>query len=124
MEQVEYILDRKNHTSFQYISILNPLQHILDCQTILDQVNLNTVDNQPQRTCVQICKTIFNGAFFNENELLSKQESISLILYIDEFEICNPLGTSRRKHKMCGLYWILGNLPPGCNSALSSIYLL
>lgn len=50
-------------------------------------------------------------------------QSISLILYIDEFEICNPLGTSRRKHKICGVYWILGNLAPGCNSALSSIYL-
>lgn len=46
-----------------------------------------------------------------------------MILYIDEYEICNPLGTSRRKHKICGLYWILCNLPPGCNSALSSIYL-
>lgn len=65
---------------------------------------------------MQIYKTIFN-------ELLSKQESISLILHIDEFEICNPLGTSRRKHKISGLYWILVNLPPGCNSALSSIYL-
>lgn len=57
------------------------------------------------------------------NCCLSKQESISLILYIDDFEICNPLGTSRRKHKICGLYWTLGNLPPGCNSTLSSIYL-
>lgn len=72
---------------------------------------------------MHLYKTVFDGAFFNENELLSKQESISLILYIDEFEICNPLGTSRRKHKICGLYWILGNLPPGCNSALPSIYL-
>ena len=124
VEPVEYILDGKNHKSFQYISILKSLQHILDCQTILDQaVNLNNVDNQPQRTCAHLYKTIFDGAFFFENGLLSKQESISLILYIDEFEICNPLGTSRKKHKICGLYWILGNLPPGCNSALSFIYL-
>lgn len=123
VEPVEYILDRKNNKSFQYISILKSLQHILDCQTILDQaVNLNTVDNQPQKTSVHY-KTIFDGDFFHENGLLSKQESISLILYIDEFEICNPLGTSRRKHKICGLYWVLGNLPPGCNSALTSIYL-
>lgn len=37
--------------------------------------------------------------------------------------MCNPLGTSRKKHKLCAVYWILGNLPCGCNSALSSIYL-
>lgn len=54
---------------------------------------------------------------------MSKQESIPLILYIDEFEICNPLGNSKGKHKICGLYWTLGNLPQGCNSALSFIYL-
>lgn len=63
----------------------------------------------------------FDGGAFTENKC--KQENISLILYIDEFEICNPLGTSKKKHKICGLYWILGNLPPGCSSALSSIYL-
>ncbi|KAK0135157.1 hypothetical protein N1851_029028 [Merluccius polli] len=91
----------------------NHFNQILDCQTILDQTgNLNTVDKQPQRTSVHIYKSFFDGAFFKENELLSNQESISLILYIDEFEICNPLGTSKRKHTICG-----------CNSALSSIYL-
>ncbi len=117
-------LMKKNHKSFQYISILKSLQQVLDCQKILDQAcNLNTVLKQPQTTCVHIYKSFFDVAFLKENQLLSKQESISLILYIDEFEICNTLETSKRKHKICGLYWILGNLPPGCNSALSSIYL-
>lgn len=46
-----------------------------------------------------------------------------MILYVDDFEICNPLGTSRKKHKICALYWILGNLPHGCHSLLSSIHL-
>lgn len=122
VEPVEYILDQTHSKSFQYISILKSLQQILDCQAILDQaVNLNAVDQQSQRQ--HIYKSFFDGTLFKQNELLSKQESISLILYIDEFEICNPLGTSKKKHKICGLYWTLGNLPPGCNSALSSIYL-
>ena len=47
----------------------------------------------------------------------------SLSAYIDDFEICNPLGTSRKKHKLCSVYWVLGNLPPGSHSSLSSIYL-
>lgn len=46
-----------------------------------------------------------------------------MCLYIDDFEICNPFGTSRKKHKLCSVYWVLGNLPPGSHSALSSIYL-
>lgn len=46
-----------------------------------------------------------------------------LTLYIDNFELCNPLSTSRRKHKLCGIYWTLSNLPPGSHSALFAIYL-
>lgn len=46
-----------------------------------------------------------------------------MTLYIDEFEVCNPLGTSRKKHKLCAMYWILSNLPPGQHSSLSCIYL-
>lgn len=60
---------------------------------------------------------------WKSNAILSKECAISVILYVDDFEICNPLGTSRKKHKICALYWILGNLPPGCHSSLSSIHL-
>ncbi|XP_023198103.1 uncharacterized protein LOC111610076 [Xiphophorus maculatus] len=124
VEPEEYILDKKNNKSFQYVSILKSLQQVLDCEVILDQTdNLNCVNKLLQRSSVHTYRSFYDGSFFSENELLCKEESISLILYIDDFEICNPLGTSKRKHKICGLYWILGNLPQGCNSNLSSIYL-
>lgn len=44
-------------------------------------------------------------------------------MYIDDFELCNPLGTSRKKHKLCAVYWFLGNSPHGSDSAMSSIFL-
>lgn len=92
VEPVEYILDQKNNRSYQYISILQSLQQVLDCQSILDQaVNLNTVFKQQQESCAHIYKSFFDGGAFTENKLLSKQESNSLILYIDEFEICKIL---------------------------------
>lgn len=31
--------------------------------------------------------------------------------------------SSRKKHKIFAVYWILGNLPPGCHSSLPSIHL-
>lgn len=37
--------------------------------------------------------------------------------------MCNPLGTLRKKHKLCAIYWMLANLPHGSHSSLSSIYL-
>lgn len=43
---------------------------------------------------------------------------------MDDFEICNPFRHIQKKnHKICSVYWILNNLPPGSHSALSSIYL-
>lgn len=55
---------------------------------------------------------------FKKNEFLAVEELRLLYLYIDDLEICNPLGTSRKKHKLCGVYWILGNLQPVCQSSL------
>ena len=55
---------------------------------------------------------------------MSGQElRLSIGLYIDDFEVCNPLGTSRKTHKLCAVYWGLSNLPPGSHSSLTSIYL-
>lgn len=34
--------------------------------------------------------------------------------------MCNSLGTTKKKHKLCAVYWVLANLP---HSSLSSIYL-
>lgn len=51
-----------------------------------------------------------DGEYFKQNKLLSEELSIALGLYVDDFEICNPLGTSKKKHKVCGIYWVIVNL--------------
>ena len=124
VEPVTYLLDNKRAT-FQYVPLLKLLHQILSCKAILDKIVANhrgkrelVVDSSYEY------KSSEDGTFFIENELLNAEQiSISVRLYVDEFEVCNPLGTSRKKHKLCGVYWVLGNLPPGSHSVLSSIYL-
>lgn len=53
----------------------------------------------------------------------SEDGQIALVLYIDEFEICNPLGTSRKKLKITAVYCFFGNMPHMSQSTLNSIYL-
>ena len=120
---VEYILDKRNKNSLQYVSVLKTLQQILSSDAILKKTaNLKEGYQSPQRDkSVYSCP--FDGKFFKNNTLLSGDCAISINLYIDDFEICNPIGTSRRIHKICALYWTLGNLSPGCQSSLSSIHL-
>ena len=65
-----------------------------------------------------------DGKYYKENKLLGEQNTfISLGLYIDEFEVCNPLGTSRKVHKITAVYWVVLNLPARFRSSLTSIQL-
>lgn len=123
VEPVEYVLDQTNRKSFQYIPLLESLQQLLNCEAVLNKtVNLKEKYKQGDSD-KPVFKSFWDGVLLNRNAILSTGCAISLILYVDDFEICNPLGTSRKKHKICAIYWILGNLLPGCHSSLSSIHL-
>lgn len=64
------------------------------------------------------------SVYFKENKLLSRDEfKIALLLYVDEFEVANPFGTSRKIHKVCAVYWVLANLPIKYRSSLHTIQL-
>ncbi|KAK0131528.1 putative nuclease HARBI1 [Merluccius polli] len=126
VEPIEYILDAKEKISFQYVPVLKSLQQLFDRRDAVDKVVENHKAQQSSRVTGEqhTYKSSQDGSFFQENSFLSGDELRILVrLYIDDFEICNPLGTSRKKHKLCGIYWTLNNFPPGSHSSLSSIYL-
>lgn len=121
LEPVEYILDAQRNRTFQYIPILKSLQHVLTHKSVLEHLETQRIQDQPG---LQEYRTVRDGEYYKQNPLLSGEGlRIAVNLYVDDFEICNPLGTSRKKHKLCGVYWVLDNLPPGSHSTLTSIYL-
>ena len=99
VEPVEFVLDHEKSRSFQYIPILRSLQQILDSTEVLNTVidthrtqgsNTDQLENQQYRS-------IRDGVYFKENLFLSSDEvKLCLNLYIDYFELCNPLGMSRK----------------------------
>lgn len=65
-----------------------------------------------------------DGHYFKQNQLFREQElQIALGLYIDDFELCNPLGTSKKINKITAVYWVILNLPSKFCSSLHSIHL-
>lgn len=63
------------------------------------------------------------GSRFKENSLLMEENfRISLGFYI-ESEVANPLGTSKKKHKICAVYWVLANIAAKLCSSLNLIQL-
>lgn len=84
VKPVEYVLDQSHGRTFQYVPILQSLQQLLSCQPILDNtLHLKSVYKGDE--CKYTC--FFDSLNFQRNELLS-EPAISLILYVDEFEIC------------------------------------
>ncbi|XP_034467814.1 uncharacterized protein LOC117777260 isoform X2 [Hippoglossus hippoglossus] len=123
VEPVEYVLDEERNHTYQYVPLLQSLQQLLSKDGITDDV-VENYSAHSNETSQQEYKSFHDGEFFKQNHFLSAGEMrICVTLYIDDFEVCNPLGTSRKKHKLCAIYWILSNLSPGQHSSLSSIYL-
>lgn len=116
VEPIEYVLSRES--SFQYVPILKSLLQVFSKKDIQDLI---LSEAEAQRT---VYKLFHDGTFYKTNELFSGSDlTIALNLYVDDFEICNPLGTSRKKHKITAVYWVLADVPSLLRSELNSIFL-
>lgn len=66
-----------------------------------------------------------DGKHFSDSLLFQEDPcGLQIQLYYDELEVCNPLGSKAKKHKLGILYYTLGNLDPKLRSSLKSIHLL
>ena len=112
-------MDPEKNFSFQYVPVLQSLLQLLKNEDIVNRLlTKQTTSDDSQFASFR------DGKYFKLNEFHANEEfSISLILYADDFEICNPLGTSRKKHKVTAVYWALANTPPELRSQLTSIHL-
>lgn len=116
VKPVQYLL-QPGHTAV-HVPILEMIQKIFNHTDILDKLKETKVAQNGHYVSHQ------DGLYFKENTFLSSDElKIPLILYIDDLEIANPLGTSRKIHKICSVYWTLADLPSKYRSALHVIQL-
>ena len=101
-----------------YVPILQMIQEMCKHTDILDKIKETKISQKGHYMTHQ------DGSYFKENDLLSSSElTLPLILYIDDLEIANPLGTSRKIHKLCSVYWVVADLPSKYRSGLHVIQL-
>lgn len=101
------MLDPNENRSFQYVLILQSLKQILSNNDIREK--FLTEDG-----CASIPtqhRSFHDGAIYKESDFYSEECRISIFLYLDDFEVCNPLETFRKKHKITSVYWILADVP-------------
>ncbi|XP_035707471.1 uncharacterized protein LOC110849386 isoform X1 [Folsomia candida] len=51
-----------------------------------------------------------------------KNNPLCLQIYYDDVEICNPLGTKAKIHKLALFYFVIANFPPQLNAKLENIF--
>jgi hypothetical protein len=81
----------------------------------------NNTDDNPLPSCML---NFSHGAYVREHLTFHNTSHLQIILYSDDVELCNPLGSSKGIHKLTLFYYTLGNLPPQLRSSLASICLL
>ena len=97
------------------------LEKLLQDPTILEQI-----DNSPSRVRTDgILEDFCDAGLFKHHPLFSTDAyALQIIGYFDELEICNPLGTHIKKHKVGIVFFTLGNIHPKFRSTFRAMNLV
>ncbi|XP_064470269.1 uncharacterized protein LOC135385020 [Ornithodoros turicata] len=102
--------------TFQYVSILKVLKMYLQSPQV-PHVSV-------QQGSEGHLKSVFDGSAFKGHKYFQGDTNkLCIQLYCDEFEVCDPLGAKRGKHKLVVIYYSLLNVPAEYRSLLQHIHL-
>ncbi|CAF0799181.1 unnamed protein product [Brachionus calyciflorus] len=96
----------KSDKKFHYVPILDKLKSILSKNEIYESITKQSSNNSRQITSFNDSNNFKNNLLFNSNEF-----TIQIKLFIDDFNLFNPLGDNRKKNRLTGIYFRVGNLP-------------
>ena len=112
-----------NQHSMQYVPIMETVKFILGNEDIVSHIlqRERKHNHDPDVLCDYTDGEIFKNHSFYSTE--SNCIKLQLQFYIDEFEVVNPLGSKRGKHKLSAVYFVIGNIHQKYRSKLEHIYL-
>ncbi|KAG0418777.1 hypothetical protein DMUE_6393, partial [Dictyocoela muelleri] len=88
------------------------------------QQYLNSPVSSNYTNCVM--KDIVDGSNFSVHpgSAQCRERNVGIFLYMDEIELCNPLGKNRGYNKLCLVYCNFINIPTELRSRISHTYFL
>lgn len=109
---------------YHYVPILETLQRLFKDKSV-SQEYVRTNEDQNEKSSDCCLSDITDGLALKNNELfINNPNSLRIILYADAFELCNPLGSSKKKHKLVGVYMTIGNFRPHLRSVVDNALLV
>ncbi|KAJ8671095.1 hypothetical protein QAD02_002354 [Eretmocerus hayati] len=105
--------------SYSYVPIFETLRVMLKNEDIRQYCENSNVKSNNKGFF-----DIKDGNVVKDNEFFQQENIILLGLFQDAFELCSPIGSHKKKHKMLGFYLTILNLAPHLRSKLKNIKLL
>ena len=99
--------------TFQYV----PVEEIRQLPDVVGEI-----DNFHGSDSNRLNDMCDGSVFKNHPIFLFDKQAFQLIAYYDEVELCNPLGSYTKKHKIGCLFFTVGNIHPKYRSQLKCIF--
>lgn len=113
-------MSEPNKYTFHYIPVTQVLEVLLESK----DVGALLLRQQEGLYGTDVLLDVCDGTAIRKNSFFSSEPGvIPLHFYVDEFEVCNPIGAKRGKYKMTAVYFTIGSLPLVFRSLQQSIYL-
>ena len=95
----------KNSYNEDSFAVYIPLKESLKVFLSNDGLQCVTVNRDSK---FEVYDDITSGKLYTEK----KGFDLNILMYMDEFEIVNPIGSAKKKHKILAFYYSLCELPP------------
>ena len=125
-----YIGENKHNVSrfAQYVPVQESLKALFNdasVQAAYDEMNQKVPIQNSSSSNSFVLGDIMDGHVFLNNQFFTHNPgALRLILYQDAFEVANPLGSGKKKHKILAVYFSLANFPPHYRSTVDQIQLI
>lgn len=127
VEPQPHYLGRNNQNKeclYYYVPVRETLKCLFRDQSVYNEYKLTSV-YVSKETSDSHFRDITDGLAFKGNELFKNEpNALRIMLYQDSFEVCNPLGASKKKHKIVGVYMTLSNFRPHLRSVVDNTLLV
>lgn len=104
--------------AFQHVPLRPLLTKLLGIPGIMNSI----IDWQHRKR--DALQDLYDGEYCRSHPLFSRECSIPLMLYADDCETVNPLGSKTGSHKLGFIYFTIKSLPSDLLSNLRSLFLL
>ncbi|XP_064475332.1 uncharacterized protein LOC135389196 [Ornithodoros turicata] len=102
--------------SYQYMQVLEVLKCYLEWCTASFTGYHTDSDS--------MLKSVFDGTAFRVHDYFcGDHQKLCIHLYTDEFEVCNPIGAQKQKHKLMAVYYTVFNVPAHLRTHVAHIHL-